>query len=214
MSNQTPDSSSALADLRILNIKQAVDDFLKDHGSDEQISSVTKALRHDEDFHRSIIDTIGTYVQEHPFETALYIISVVLILAGLVLICNPVSVARFGALGPVAGSLAAAWQSSMGGAVAAGSAFAILQSLGMVAPVIIPASGAALVATGAATVSATAVFGGQVKASAKDWGKPFDDAGQGMKDAGEISGNAFEQAGQQMGNCAQDAAQNISGWLN
>lgn len=40
------------------------------------------------------------------------------------------------------GSLAAAWQASIGGSVAAGSAFAILQSLGMLGAVAIPAAGA------------------------------------------------------------------------
>jgi hypothetical protein len=42
------------------------------------------------------------------------------------------------------GSFAAGWQASMGGYVAAGSAFAILQSIGMVGAVAIPMSGLGL----------------------------------------------------------------------
>jgi hypothetical protein len=42
------------------------------------------------------------------------------------------------------GSAAAAWQASYGGAVAAGSAFSILQSIGMLGAVAIPAAGAAI----------------------------------------------------------------------
>jgi hypothetical protein len=42
------------------------------------------------------------------------------------------------------GSLAAGWQATMGGYVAAGSAFAILQSLGMLGALAIPMSGLGL----------------------------------------------------------------------
>jgi hypothetical protein len=79
---------------------------------------------------------------------------------GVILMSNPLAIAGFGALGPVAGksmvsilygitnwnyfsgSLAAAWQSTMGGTVAAGSVFAVLQSWGMIYSVVIPAAGA------------------------------------------------------------------------
>jgi len=67
--------------------------------------------------------------------------------------CNPIALAGFGALGPVAGSFAAAWQASIG-SVPAGSLFATLQSAGMVGAVTIPPAGIAI--AGAATVAAIA----------------------------------------------------------
>ena len=54
--------------------------------------------------------------------------------------------------GPAAGSLAAAWQATMGGAVASGSAFAILQSAAMGGSAAAMALVSALSSAGAAIV--------------------------------------------------------------
>ncbi|KZF26482.1 hypothetical protein L228DRAFT_257911 [Xylona heveae TC161] len=70
------------------------------------------------------------YTQEHP-------IRIILGAAGLYLgpggvLALPLRAIGFGALGPLAGSIAAYWQSTYyGGYVAAGSVFSILQWLGM-----------------------------------------------------------------------------------
>ncbi|TFK64033.1 hypothetical protein BDN72DRAFT_846988 [Pluteus cervinus] len=60
---------------------------------------------------------------------------------GVILMSNPLEMIGFGPLGPIAGSLAAQWQAAMGGQIAAGSAFAILQSWGMTYGVLIPQIG-------------------------------------------------------------------------
>jgi hypothetical protein len=65
----------------------------------------------------------------HPYRFALQSVGVVLSTAALA--CPPLlAAAGFGALGPVAGSGAAAWQASIG-AVEAGSLFAWCQSVAM-----------------------------------------------------------------------------------
>ncbi|KAF8535287.1 hypothetical protein BDD12DRAFT_856099 [Trichophaea hybrida] len=53
---------------------------------------------------------------------------------------NLLALTGFGTLGPVAGSLAAAWQASIGN-VAAGSLFATLQSCGMTGVCFVPGVG-------------------------------------------------------------------------
>ena len=58
----------------------------------------------------------------------------------------------FGPAGPVAGSLAAAWQATMGGAVASGSAFAVLQSMAMGGSATAMALVSALASAGAAII--------------------------------------------------------------
>ncbi|KAH8148022.1 uncharacterized protein LAJ45_07786 [Morchella importuna] len=66
------------------------------------------------------------YAQEHPIEFALISVAIV---AGVVIITVPLALG-FGPAGPVAGSIAAAWQSSIGNVVS-GSFFALLQSMAM-----------------------------------------------------------------------------------
>jgi hypothetical protein len=105
-------------------------------------------------FRNRLLRALKHHIATHPWQTAFFVI-------GIVLICNPIALAGFGALGPVAGKLlsklswtgvttnllvgsfAASWQASIG-SVAAGSAFATLQSIGMVGAVTIPATGIAI----------------------------------------------------------------------
>ncbi|CCX34653.1 Similar to predicted protein [Laccaria bicolor S238N-H82]; acc. no. XP_001889741 [Pyronema omphalodes CBS 100304] len=74
------------------------------------------------------------WVKEHPFYTAFIVL-------GLILDINPFAATGFGALGPQAGTFAAAWQSHIGATVAKGSSFALLLKLGMVGANTIPAAG-------------------------------------------------------------------------
>jgi hypothetical protein len=77
----------------------------------------------------SVASAAGNYVQQHPFLAAAQITGLVLSVAAAVTV--PIlGAVGFGALGPVAGSAAAAWQSSIG-AVSAGSLFAWCQSAAM-----------------------------------------------------------------------------------
>ncbi|KAJ7724373.1 hypothetical protein B0H16DRAFT_324327 [Mycena metata] len=76
-------------------------------------------------------------------------------LVGLVLIINPVALMGFGALGPIAGSAAALWQAAIGN-VAAGSLFAVLQSIGMVHFATIPLVGLAVAGGGAVALAKVA----------------------------------------------------------
>ncbi|KAF8242548.1 hypothetical protein K440DRAFT_664674 [Wilcoxina mikolae CBS 423.85] len=92
----------------------------------------------DPEFYRALFHVVINHVKEHPWQAGI-------ITVGLVLILNPIGLAGFGALGPVAGSLAAAWQATYGGYVVAGSLFSVLQMLGMVGAVAIPMSGLGLV---------------------------------------------------------------------
>ncbi|KAF9002628.1 hypothetical protein BDZ89DRAFT_1121141 [Hymenopellis radicata] len=98
--------------------------------------------------YRRIFAAFGSYIVAHPWQVAGFVI-------GIVLIANPLALAGFGALGPVVGSLAAAWQASIG-SVAAGSLFAFLQSAGMLYAVAIPLTGALMVGAAAGTAVLTA----------------------------------------------------------
>ncbi|OJD29455.1 uncharacterized protein BKCO1_8000013 [Diplodia corticola] len=73
---------------------------------------------------RQVLD----WIKKHPYLTALIVLAII-----LAIVVPPVALhaAGFTATGVVAGSAAAAIQSSIGGAVAAGSLFAILTSAGM-----------------------------------------------------------------------------------
>ncbi|CCX34646.1 hypothetical protein FPQ18DRAFT_375564 [Pyronema domesticum] len=81
------------------------------------------------------------WVMEHPFHTAFVVL-------GLILNINPLATAGFRALGPQAGTFAAAWQSHIGATVAKGSSFALLQSVGMVGASAIPAAGMVMIIAG------------------------------------------------------------------
>ncbi|KAJ7650968.1 hypothetical protein FB45DRAFT_859608 [Roridomyces roridus] len=83
------------------------------------------------------------------------ILGVLGLVVGIVLIANPLAMAGFGAVGPILGSAAAAWQAAIGN-VAAGSLFAMLQSAGMLYAVAIPVVGS-LVVGGSAVGLAHAV---------------------------------------------------------
>ncbi|KAF8154002.1 hypothetical protein B0H34DRAFT_676873 [Crassisporium funariophilum] len=138
------------------NPKHIVDAFVQ-HNPDPISSDIITALTHLSnidlrDLIKQLIETIidpifknqfflaiKLHAENHPLQTAFIVI-------GIVLMCNPLGMAGFGSLGPVSGSIAAAWQSSIGGSVAAGSAFSILQRMGMFGSVAIPVAGAVVAA--------------------------------------------------------------------
>ncbi|KAJ7861730.1 hypothetical protein B0H14DRAFT_3134494 [Mycena olivaceomarginata] len=78
------------------------------------------------------------FIKAHRWEMLCSLATIV----GIVLIINPVAAIGFGAMGPIAGTIAAGWQAAIGN-VAAGSLFAFLQSVGMVHFVTIPILGVA-----------------------------------------------------------------------
>ncbi|KAJ7738870.1 hypothetical protein DFH07DRAFT_81058 [Mycena maculata] len=81
--------------------------------------------------------------------------SLTFVILGIVLIVNPLAMIGFGALGPIAASIAAGWQAAIGN-VAAGSLFAFLQTVGMVHAVTIPVAGVAVVGGGAVALAKVA----------------------------------------------------------
>ncbi|KAI9677862.1 MAG: hypothetical protein M1829_002359 [Trizodia sp. TS-e1964] len=72
---------------------------------------------------RSLMQRIVAYARAHPYEFSLLLAGSAAVAASLVLL----PLLGFGALGPVAGSVAAGWQSALG----AGAVFSFLQSAGM-----------------------------------------------------------------------------------
>jgi len=95
-----------------------------------------------------VAKAVMAFIKAHRWEILLSLGTIV----GLVLIINPVALAGFGALGPIAGSIAAGWQAAIGN-VAAGSLFAFLQSVGMVHFVTIPLVGGAVAGGGAVALA-------------------------------------------------------------
>jgi len=75
---------------------------------------------------RNFTASVTSYVHEHPWETAFALLSVLSITIVPVIL----PAIGFSAIGPVAESIAAAWQSSIG-IVAAGTPFAFLQGAAM-----------------------------------------------------------------------------------
>ncbi|KAK2466601.1 hypothetical protein APHAL10511_000859 [Amanita phalloides] len=162
----TKDHSRAFDDLRNQDIHTLVSTFIQSNGGQPLVRAVVSLLDTiaakvdlhrlinqllstltDHQFYAGLFNSLKVHIEAHPWPTAFFII-------GLVLLCNPLAMAGFGSLGPVAGSLAAAWQSTMGGTVAAQSAFAILQSWGMMYSVVIPVSGAIIAAGSVAAATA------------------------------------------------------------
>jgi len=163
----TSDHVRALNDLRNQDILALVTHFVRSCASQPLIGAVVSLLDKisadladfqrlidqliftltDTQFQEGLLHAIEAHVKAHPWQTAFFII-------GIVLMCNPLAMVGFGSLGPVAGSLAAAWQSTMGGTVAAGSAFSILQSWGMMYSVVIPVAGTLIAAGSAAAGNA------------------------------------------------------------
>ena len=78
---------------------------------------------------KNLTNFVANYVREHPGETAIALLSILSI--SIVPIILPAI--GFSAIGPVAQSLAAAWQSAIG-IVAAGTPFSFLQSAAMGGP--------------------------------------------------------------------------------
>ncbi|KAJ7432111.1 hypothetical protein B0H11DRAFT_2127488 [Mycena galericulata] len=99
-----------------------------------------------------VAKAVMKFIKAHPWKTLGCLTFIVL---GIVLIVNPLAVIGFGSMGPIAGSIAAAWQATIGN-VAAGSLFAILQSVGMVHAVTIPVVGVAVVGGGAVVLAKVA----------------------------------------------------------
>ncbi|CCX16664.1 Protein of unknown function [Pyronema omphalodes CBS 100304] len=168
MSNSNSDSGQKLSphfrDLRASNPEAIINAYKAANPGPltAAISTALSALSHidirvmirkiidtitDADFRKQFLEAIKVWIETHPWHTGFLIV-------GIVLLANPLAIAGFGALGPVAGSIAAAWHSAIGGSVAAGSAFAMLQSMGMLGAVIIPAVGAGVVGATAVAVIA------------------------------------------------------------
>ncbi len=97
---------------------------------------------------RNFATSVTSYAHEHPWETAFALLSILSILVVPVIL----PAIGFSALGPVAQSIAAAWQSSLG-IVAAATPFAFLQSAAM--------GGAAAGVFYGAGVAGLAVLGGK-----------------------------------------------------
>ncbi|KAL0635417.1 hypothetical protein Q9L58_005625 [Maublancomyces gigas] len=102
------------------------------------------------------------YAERHPARFAL---SSVAIVAGLVAIIVPLALG-FGGVGPVAGTVAAAWQAAIGNVVA-GSCFAMLQSMTMTGTLM--SAGGGLIAVGVAGLA-----GGTEWARRVHWAKNVD----------------------------------------
>lgn len=117
-------------------------------------------------FHK-VLQKAEEYVKAHPYIFALQVtgaaVTATSLAAPLIL-----GAAGFGALGPIAGSSAAAWQASMG-VVEAGSLFAWCQSAAMGGAAVsgIIATGATGVGV-ASTATVAGVFAGNPKATAQD----------------------------------------------
>ena len=75
---------------------------------------------------RNFTASLTSYVHKHPYETAIALLSIL----SIIIIPVIMPTIGFSAIGPVAQSIAAAWQSSIG-IVAAGTPFAFLQSAAM-----------------------------------------------------------------------------------
>ena len=75
---------------------------------------------------RNFTASVTSYVHEHPWEMAFALLSIL----GITIVPVILPAIGFSAIGPVAESIAAAWQSSIG-IVAAGTPFAFLQGAAM-----------------------------------------------------------------------------------
>ncbi|KIY62806.1 hypothetical protein CYLTODRAFT_494402 [Cylindrobasidium torrendii FP15055 ss-10] len=143
-SDSFPTADALTAIVQNLNISGAwepiVNKLLAFSGTMTDLRRFTDQFLHmlqSKDLRDRILQVLVDIVNNDATKVALFIL-------GAILIANPVGLVGFGAAGPVAGSLAALWQASMGN-VAAGSLFAGLQAFGMTAaPVVLPAAGAGL----------------------------------------------------------------------
>ncbi len=115
--------------------------------------------------------SVASYAQQHPYVVAGQVGGLAVTL-GAGLVQPALGLAGFSSAGPMAQSAAAAWQSTLGGSVAAGSAFAWCQSAAM--------GGAAA----AGAVFTTAVTGGGIVALATAAGAV------GSESMGEMAGKA------------------------
>ncbi|KAF8173595.1 hypothetical protein K438DRAFT_2023459 [Mycena galopus ATCC 62051] len=95
-----------------------------------------------------VAKAVMVFLKAHRWEILWSLATIV----GIVLIINPVAVIGFGAMGPIAGTIAASWQAAIGN-VAAGSLFALLQSVGMAHFVTIPLLGVAAAGGGAVALA-------------------------------------------------------------
>ena len=115
----------------------------------------------------------SAWVRQNPYQAAGILGGTILI---ILTIATPaiLAAAGFGALGPVGGSLAAAWQASIG-SVAAGSLFAILQSVAMGGAALGMLTGiGAVVGIGLIAVGLASSEGGPGKAVGEVMGKVKD----------------------------------------
>ena len=112
----------------------------------------------------SPVSTISTYVSTHPIEFTILILS-------LLLSTNPLAIAGFAGRGVAVSSAAAAWQSSMGGHVASGSLFSVLQSVGARHAITIPVVAATAVVVVAVRLGADEMLREVVMRAGEELGK-------------------------------------------
>ncbi|KAF9051382.1 hypothetical protein BJ165DRAFT_1608209 [Panaeolus papilionaceus] len=143
-----------MANLDGADIKHIINGFLRENG-DKQVQGLSGSLRAlnkqsqtdlihkilgtitDVNFYKSMMDALTTHIREHPLETAVFLI-------GVVLLCIPnLIMTGFGAPRSVnaASSLVALWKMSSGGTNAASSALVLIHGWGILVDVVLPAAG-------------------------------------------------------------------------
>ena len=147
---------------------------------------------------REACKRLCAYAKKHPYLFTLQIIGVTLVLISICLL----PVLGFGAAGPVAGSLAASWQASMG-TVAAGSTFAFLQSAAM-------GGTAAGLFTGMGVTGATAVLGPAALQYAQEISRA---AVSTAKNVGEMVGKTSKKVGDVIGDASKKIGGSVSEWM-
>ena len=131
----------------------------------------------------------GAYARAHPGLFTIHICGSVAVLTSIILL----PALGFGTLGPVAGSVAAAWQTFLGN-IAAGSLFAFLQSAGM-------GGAAASVFAGIGIAGAGALVGIAPIASRMD--EIGERVGDATRKIGETIGDAWRKIGESFMYCRE-----------
>jgi hypothetical protein len=114
------DHSCAFLFLQNLDIDTVVSTFIRDNGNKPLVGSIVSLLDAiqaakgelqrlvnelistliDRQFYVGLLTALKAHVEAHPWATTFFIIGVVI---GVILMCNPLAIAGFGSLGPVAG---------------------------------------------------------------------------------------------------------------
>ncbi|RPA74172.1 hypothetical protein BJ508DRAFT_418747 [Ascobolus immersus RN42] len=222
-----PSNDELVSSIRALDMKSTIDTFLAGHNNEltKQISNLLSAIAEPEkirEFIKELVSTISDaafrerilhsleeHIKNYPWQTAFFT-------AGVVLLANPLNVLGFGELGPVAGTTAAAWQSSMGN-VPARTAFTVLQRWGMIYgfPLLIVGGvliGAAAIGYAAKQPAVKEAIGHVDSWAKGDYGTPVADV------AGHVGGEVDKWAKGDYGAPVSDAVHHAGGevgkWAN